>query len=299
MNSPLLSIVIPTYNESCDIRATLDAACAVSQGKTEVIVVDDASTDDTRSIVQEYSDRGVRLLPMRENRGVAAARNVGLSASHGEIVVFLNADAHLRSNFTEIILQHYDNGADYVVVGAAVENDHSIYPRYVQLLHQHLYYHPRLVEWTEGYSCRRSAAVAVGGFPEEFPGASGEDVVFGELMAARFRKAWEPEILVTHVAPETLPAFWNQRVGRGRGSAYLLFQHRGDPLSWLRMVRAWIALILHAVVLMPALLQGWRLVQISPRGWSDWLPMVWAHILDKCGWQVGFWLGFQELKQKR
>lgn len=299
MNLPLLSIVIPTYNESADIRSTLDAACAIRHRKNEVIVVDDASTDDTRSIVHEYSDRGVRLLTLTENRGVAAARNVGLREARGEIMVFLNADAHLRPDFGEKILQHYGDGADYVVVEAAVENDHLIYPRYVQLLHQYLYYHPTLIEWTEGYSCRRSAALSVGGFAEEFPGASGEDVAFGERIAARFRKAWEPEVLVTHVAPETLSAFWSQRVSRGRGSAYLVFHYRGTPLSWLRMLRSWFALFLKVGTLMPVLWQGGRLAQLSPRGWSDWLPMTWANILDKCGWQVGFWRGFQELRQAR
>ena len=297
MRMPVLSIVIPTYNESADIRPTLESVCAVRHERREVIVVDDASTDDTRDIVHEYADRGVRLLSLKNNRGVAAARNIGLRESTGEIVVFLNADAHIRPDYAEKILQHYRNGADYVVVEAAVENDHSIYPRYVQLLHQYLYYHPSLVEWTEGYSCRRSAALEVGGFAEEFPGSSGEDVVFGEEIASRFRKAWEPEVLVTHVAPETLSAFWSQRVSRGRGSAYLVFQYRGTPLSWLLMCRAWFGLLLQVGTLAPVVLQGGRLARISPRGWRDWIPMTWASILDKCGWQVGFWIGFQEMLQ--
>ena len=299
MRQPILSIIIPTYNESADIRATLDAAYSVLDAQVEVIVVDDASTDDTTSIVNEFSDKGIRLLQLSENRGVAAARNVGLKASQGEIVVFLNADAHLHPDFAAKIFQHYRDGADYVVVEAAVENDNYIYPRYVQLLHQHLYYDPRFVEWTEGYSCRRVAALAVGGFSEKFPGASGEDVAFGEQMASSFQKAWEPEVVVTHVAPESLPSFWRQRVSRGRGSAYLVFDHQGKPLSWLRMGRAWLALVLQLGTLVPMLWKGCLLARLSPRGWRDWLPMTWAHILDKCGWQVGFWHGFQELWQAR
>jgi N-acetylglucosaminyl-diphospho-decaprenol L-rhamnosyltransferase len=82
-----IAIVIVTYNSAREIGACLDAARNTG---VEIVVVDNASTDETRAEVQH---RGVPLIENRENRGFAAAVNQGFAALNCEYVLLLNPDA--------------------------------------------------------------------------------------------------------------------------------------------------------------------------------------------------------------
>jgi len=88
----LVSTVIPAFNAERFIARALDSALAQDIAGSEIIVVDDGSSDRTCDIVAGYSARGVRLVRHSRRGGVAAARNTGIAASHGEFVAFLDAD---------------------------------------------------------------------------------------------------------------------------------------------------------------------------------------------------------------
>jgi glycosyltransferase involved in cell wall biosynthesis len=86
----LFSVVIPTYNRSQLLRATLDSVFAQTFTDYEVIVVDDGSTDDTREMVAGY---GQRLRCFRqENAGPGAARNLAINHANGHYLAFLDSD---------------------------------------------------------------------------------------------------------------------------------------------------------------------------------------------------------------
>ena len=87
---PLVSVIIPTYNRDATIGATLDSALAQTYPALEIVVVDDGSTDDTQQILAPLLHDIVNI--RQENRGVAAARNEGISRSRGSIVMFLDSD---------------------------------------------------------------------------------------------------------------------------------------------------------------------------------------------------------------
>jgi glycosyltransferase involved in cell wall biosynthesis len=86
----LISVVIPSYNYSRFVCQAVDSALAQTYSPTEVIVVDDGSTDDTRERLRPYGDR-IRYI-YQENRHLSAARNTGIKASHGDYIAFLDAD---------------------------------------------------------------------------------------------------------------------------------------------------------------------------------------------------------------
>lgn len=89
--TPLVSILIPCYNAAPWLAATLDSALAQSWTRTEIILVDDGSTDSSLAIAEAYAGRGLRVLS-QPNRGASAARNRALREARGDYIQYLDAD---------------------------------------------------------------------------------------------------------------------------------------------------------------------------------------------------------------
>src|SRR5205085_8851297 len=87
---PLVSIVVTNYNYARYLERAVDSALRQTYRPLEVIVVDDGSTDESRTVIAGYGDR-VRPV-LRSNGGNAAAYNSGFAASRGDILLFLDAD---------------------------------------------------------------------------------------------------------------------------------------------------------------------------------------------------------------
>jgi glycosyltransferase involved in cell wall biosynthesis len=87
-------VILPTYNRVALIGEALESVLAQTYRPVEIIVVDDGSTDDTASVVAQFSDRaGFRVEYLRQgNGGPSAARNVGIQYARGEYVQFLDSD---------------------------------------------------------------------------------------------------------------------------------------------------------------------------------------------------------------
>ncbi len=89
---PLVSVVIPTYNRRDSVREAIASAVAQSYPDVEVIVVDDGSDDGTAEVVREFQEFEVVQYVYQANRGVSAARNVGVARARGELIAFLDSD---------------------------------------------------------------------------------------------------------------------------------------------------------------------------------------------------------------
>ena len=92
MTKPILSVVIPTRNRAYLVGEAIESALRQRPGQVEVIVVDDASTDDTTKVLTENFGSRIHLLCTPERRGAGAARNAGLRVARGELVAFLDDD---------------------------------------------------------------------------------------------------------------------------------------------------------------------------------------------------------------
>jgi len=90
----LVSVVMPTYNAAPFLRESIDSVLGQTYPNLELLVSDDASTDDTRSILEEYSarDTRVRTFLAAGNAGAAVSRNTALRNSTGQYIAFLDAD---------------------------------------------------------------------------------------------------------------------------------------------------------------------------------------------------------------
>ena len=105
MNAPLLSLVIPVYNVAPYLRACLDSLQAQTQAVSEIIVVDDGSTDDCPRILAEYAGKMSNLRIIRqENGGLSAARNTGMQHASGRYLAFVDSDDFVTPQMYEQLL---------------------------------------------------------------------------------------------------------------------------------------------------------------------------------------------------
>lgn len=89
----LVSIIITTYNYARYLRTALESACAQGYPALEILVLDNASGDDTAAVVAEFSGDGrIRYIRHPENIGAVANHTAGVHAARGEYVIFLSAD---------------------------------------------------------------------------------------------------------------------------------------------------------------------------------------------------------------
>ena len=92
MNNPLITVIIPAYNSEKYIKKAIDSAFDQEE-ELEVIVINDASTDETLKVLEDYQQRNnFTLINNEKNLGVAASRNAGVAKAKGEYIAFLDAD---------------------------------------------------------------------------------------------------------------------------------------------------------------------------------------------------------------
>lgn len=107
----LVSVVVPTHNRPALLARALRSACHQTYRDLEIIVVDDASRDDTAGVVQALGDSRIRYLRHETNRGGAATRNTGIRAARGEYMAFLDDDDMWEPDKTAVqlaLMQRFD-----------------------------------------------------------------------------------------------------------------------------------------------------------------------------------------------
>jgi len=108
--NPKASIIIPTYNSESFISEALESVRkqTATHSCFETIIIDDGSTDETKKILEAKKLQNSRTIYLPENRGVANARNVGISQSRGDLMILLDADDLLEPEAIEATLAFMD-----------------------------------------------------------------------------------------------------------------------------------------------------------------------------------------------
>jgi len=116
-DSPKISVVIPTFNAQKYLKAALDSLLWQTYTNFEILIIDDKSTDKTRKIISKYKDKRIKLIE-GEEKGIAAALNLGLKESKGEYIARMDADdICMPKRFEEqlkILDSHPDVGACFI-----------------------------------------------------------------------------------------------------------------------------------------------------------------------------------------
>ena len=89
---PLVSVVIPTYNHAHFLKRSVQSVLDQSYPNFEVIVIDNNSSDNTKTILDEFADKRIKYFLIDNNGSIAASRNKGIRNSYGSWIAFLDSD---------------------------------------------------------------------------------------------------------------------------------------------------------------------------------------------------------------
>ena len=198
---PALSVIIPVFNNAPHIGRTLESVEAairyldkhMSGAGAEIVVVNDASTDGTRLIVEACArDRAhVRLLANPTNQGASVGRNRGAAAAKGDALCFFDADDIMLERHLFVahdVLTRYPGAA---VAQMRLRIDETLHPEWRKSIEDSVVFNKAI---------RRNAHAFIGGFLESplFKVLPCEDVFYSQMLATFFQVAYVDEATVHH-----------------------------------------------------------------------------------------------------
>lgn len=116
-HSPVVTVVIPTYNHAHFLREALGSLCAQTYPDWEAIVINNFSEDDTVEVVGSFADSRIILENFRNNGIIAASRNRGIALARGRYVAFLDSDDTWYPEKLARCMEHFNNGIGLVCHG--------------------------------------------------------------------------------------------------------------------------------------------------------------------------------------
>jgi glycosyltransferase involved in cell wall biosynthesis len=168
---PDISVVLTTYNRRQSLPRAIGSVLAQEDVDFELIIVDDASTDDTQFYVVALTDPRIRILTTERNVGPSAARNLGIEAARADVVAFLDSDDVYRPRRLKAALEAL---ADPAIVCVVASSQTATRDKPRQALIPDVKLVAPALEWaltcdlfpveSSGMTVRRADALAVGGF---------------------------------------------------------------------------------------------------------------------------------------
>ncbi len=250
-NEPLVSVLIPCFNEEAVIAGSVARILASRWSALEVLVLDDGSSDGTAEQVRLHhgSDPRVRVLSF-ENGGKALALNKGLTYAKGRIIVALDADTLFAKDTIARLVRWFANPKVGAVAGnAIVGNRVNLVTRWqaleyvtAQNLERRALAALGAVTVVPGAvgAWRREALDALGGWPEDTL-AEDQDLTIG-VQRAGWDVEFDPEARAYTEAPDTVSGLLKQRFRWSFGTLQCLWKHRAALFDTKRPVLGFVAL---------------------------------------------------------
>lgn len=248
---PLVSVIVPAYNEEAVILATLRSLLASDYPNLEIIVVDDGSKDATFALVnQHYAGHPKVTAITKKNGGKASALNLGIARARGDYFIGLDADTQFRADTISWLIAGF-TGPDVAAVAgnAKVGNRHTILTRcqaieYItsQNLDKRGFEVINAITVVPGCvgAWRRSAVVEVEGYCDRTLAEDADLTV--RILCAGYRVVYEPRAVALTEAPATLKDFLKQRFRWSFGTLQVIWKNKGllvtspnKAVGWLVM----------------------------------------------------------------
>jgi cellulose synthase/poly-beta-1,6-N-acetylglucosamine synthase-like glycosyltransferase/peptidoglycan/xylan/chitin deacetylase (PgdA/CDA1 family) len=290
--APPVSVVVPAYNESAVIEATVRSLAASDYPDFELIVVDDGSDDATAEIVAGLNLDRASIL-RQPNMGKSAALNRGVAAARHDVLVTVDADTVFEPQTLGLLVQPFREPRVGAVAGnTKVGNRQGILGRWQHIdyvmgfnLDRRMYDVLDCMPTVPGAigAFRRAALEQVGGFSAATLAEDTDATI--ALGRAGWRVAYAEEALAFTEAPSTLAELWRQRYRWSYGTMQAVWKHRGAMVrrGEGRIGRVGIPYLLLFQVLLPLLAPLIDVFALYGVVFLDPLPIL------------AFWVGFNLL----
>jgi glycosyltransferase involved in cell wall biosynthesis len=240
VTSPLISVVIPTHNRASLLKKAIDSVLLQTERDLELIIVDDASTDETSELLNEFvkTDARIKVIKNKVALGGGGARNAGIFASKGKWVAFLDDDDEWFKNKLSLQLEKINLSPSAVACSCDYEHNYPfglkkkfVLPHRITL--NELYYANSL----GGASmclCSRNILVSIQGFDTKLK--SGQDWDLWVRLRAQGQVVVCNRPLVRYMDHSGFRISNNMR-SQYLGSRYFYFKHRDSMDVVLRKFR--------------------------------------------------------------
>jgi poly-beta-1,6 N-acetyl-D-glucosamine synthase len=292
--TPLVSVLVPAYNEGIVIQASIRSLVRLDYPHYEILVIDDGSRDDTHARAKVFEGRhgnaDVRVIH-QENGGKAHALNTGIRHARGSLIVCMDGDSTLEPQTLRRAVRHFaDPGIGAVAGSVKVVNRTSLLARlqaleYVEGLNmvrnaQAFFRAVNIVPGPIGMF-RRDALLAIGGY-ESDTFAEDCDLTL-RLLAAGWQIQYEPAAIAYTEAPEGLLDLLKQLYRWTRGILQAIAKHRGalvDPRRGLVLGATLWYMIFEGILWPIANVFGHALFALLAASYGAALPLViwWAQL---------------------
>lgn len=202
---PTVSVIIPNYNYGRFLSEAIESVLSQTYACSEIIVVDDGSTDDSLNVLAQYEKKGVKVI-RQKNCGVGAARNAGAKASSGDFIAFFDADDIWLPHKIERQLELFQSDKEIGLTTVGVREfgkDGKTIAKYLNgqngwCAEDLLIFRPVVIVPGTTAMIKREVFELVGGFDETKEMHPSEDWEFCYRVARNFKLAYLPEVLVEY-----------------------------------------------------------------------------------------------------
>ena len=250
-NDPLVSIIVPAYNEEVNVVASLRNLLLCDYPNFDIVFVDDGSKDSTYRVVAEtFADHPKMKLFTKPNGGKSSALNYGIAQTDAAFVVCIDADTRLKPDAVSKMMQHFNNSKVAAVAGnVKVGNEVNMLTKWQSIEYicsqnfdRKAFSSINAITVVPGAigAFRKDVIEQVGGFTHDTL-AEDCDLTF-RILQAGYVIEDEPSAIALTEAPENVKQFMKQRFRWSFGIMQTFWKHRNLLFSSKHKALGWIAL---------------------------------------------------------
>ena len=247
-DTPMVSILVPTYNESAQIAETVERLNKLDYPCYEILLINDGSSDDTAEIEHALARKygKVRVVDLKENCGKANALDLGFMAANSEYLVCVDGDSYLDKNCIRYMMAHFLNPRNGERVGAVTGNP-RVRNRSSLLASIQLCEYASIISMIKRTQRIWGKVMTVSGVVVAYRkrallecGLWDRDLITEDIGVTwkLERNFWdvryEPNALCWMLVPETLKGLYKQRKRWAQGGQEVMFRHFNIFMSWKR-----------------------------------------------------------------